>query len=267
MGAGVPASARGDDDPRLMTDGGRTAKADIDDPELLAALEKAEEEHGSMAEALRHAVRTTYVETEEGYPAVPADIPRDLRAGYAALIDRYGTGSRVAIESAKSVIAQATKTPAEETKRTVIEPLRQRGYLGIHTGIKQVGVFIPERPATDGGHSPDDCDANEADVGDDDAVTGDDGDRADVDAEFNRLESAEIDRGEDIETDGGEVIGVSPITGVIYAAEEYDEAGDGRITATKKRPLPRAEIGERLGEVHGPVRRAYREHLGGGDDE
>ena len=57
----------------------------------LAALEAAEEEHGSMAEALRHAVRTTYVETEEGYPAVPADIPRDLRDGYAALIPRDST--------------------------------------------------------------------------------------------------------------------------------------------------------------------------------
>ncbi|WP_311171776.1 hypothetical protein [Halobellus ordinarius] len=68
-------------------------------------------------------------------------------------------------------------------------------------------------------------------------------------------------------TDGGEVIAVSPLTGVIYAASEYSEAGDWQIIAEDKRPLPRAEIAERLDEVHGPVRLYYEEHLGGDSDD
>jgi hypothetical protein len=171
------------DDRRLMTDGGRTAKANIDDPELLAALEEAEEDHGSMAEALRYALRATYGGDDETDPTIKADLPTDLRDGYAALRDRYGTGSRIGLQSAKSVVAQATKTPAEDTKRTIIEPLRQRGYLGVHTGIKQVTVIIPERTASDGGRDVDDRD--------DDGLDDSDGDSDDVDAEFDRLEAAE----------------------------------------------------------------------------
>ena len=343
--AGDRADAGVGDNRQLMTDGGRTAKADIDDPELLSALEEAEQEHGSMAEALRHAVRTTYAASEDGTdPTVATDLPTDLRDGYAALRDRYGTGSRIGLESAKSVIAQATKTPSEDTIRTVIEPLRQRGYLGVHTGRAHVAVIIPDRTASDGGHNPEDRDGEVLDDNDTDDV--------DVDGEFARLESAAIDRGDGIETDGGsdadriqcpyngcdwesreydpndyletvtreedavvhwedehdgeipdsaefgdeqcpecyaahglngtvscsecghipeevradgagERIAVSPLTGIIYAVSEYEEDGDGRITAFDERPLSRAEIGDRLGDVHGPVRRAYREALGG----
>jgi uncharacterized Zn ribbon protein len=64
-------------------------------------------------------------------------------------------------------------------------------------------------------------------------------------------------------TDGaGERIAVSELTGIIYAVAEYEEDDDGRITALDKRPLSRAEIAARLDDVHGPVRRAYREDLG-----
>ena len=66
-------------------------------------------------------------------------------------------------------------------------------------------------------------------------------------------------------TDGaGETIAVSLLTGVVYAVTAHEPAGDdGKILAEESRPLTRAEIGARLGEVHGPARRCYREHLGG----
>lgn len=71
-----------------------------------------------------------------------------------------------------------------------------------------------------------------------------------------------------VRADGGEVIGVSPLTGVIYAVTDGEmDTETGQIIAEEKRPLSRAEIASRLDEVHGPVRRAYREHLGGGGDE
>jgi hypothetical protein len=167
-----------------MTDGGRTATATLDDPDLLAAREEAEEEHGSMAEALRHAVRATYADSNDDAGSKSAlDLPADLRDGYTALVDRYGTDSRIGLESAKSAIAQATQTPKEDTIRSVIEPLRQQGYLGVHTGRQHVGVIIPERTATDGGRDAADRDR--------------DTDDEDVDAEFARLESAEPATGGD----------------------------------------------------------------------
>ncbi|WP_256545383.1 hypothetical protein [Halobellus inordinatus] len=165
---------------------GRVAKASIEDDSLLEALEAAEDEHGSMAEAVRHAIRATYAaDTDtDATTGTGTDLPTDLRDGYRALCKRYGRDSRIGLASAKSAIAEATKTPKEDTIRTVIEPLRQRGYLGVHTGRDHVAIIIPDRVASDGGR----------DTGD--RETGPDAE--DVDEEFARLDSAEP------VTDGGE---------------------------------------------------------------
>ncbi len=131
---------------------GRRVRSRINDDERLKALEAAAEEHGSEAEAIRHAIDVVYVDgDDEDNASTRHDLPTDLSDAYGALVDRYGTDSRIGLESAKSVVAQATKTPADATEKTVLEPLRQRGYIGVHPGRASVTVIIPERTAADGG--------------------------------------------------------------------------------------------------------------------
>ncbi|RLM53705.1 hypothetical protein DVK02_12730 [Halobellus sp. Atlit-31R] len=131
---------------------GQRVRSRINDDDRLEALEAAADEHGSTAEAIRHAIDVAYCDADNNTePSAEADLPRDLRDAYAALCDRYGTDSRIGLESAMSVVAQATKTPKDDTKRTVLEPLRQRGYIGVHPGRTSVTVVIPKRAAADGG--------------------------------------------------------------------------------------------------------------------
>jgi hypothetical protein len=134
---------------------GRRVRARINDEDRLDAIEAAAEEHGSLADAMRHAIDVAYCDTgtddDDVGSTIAPDLSNDLRDGYTALVDRYGTDSRIALDTAKSVIAQATQTPAESTENSVIEPLRQRGYLGVNPGRRRVTVIIPERTATDGG--------------------------------------------------------------------------------------------------------------------
>ena len=53
------------------------------------------------------------------------------------------------------------------------------------------------------------------------------------------------------------VLSVSPLTGVVYAVSEYEEAGDeGKIISKQKRELDRDEIDP--DRLHLPARRAYQ---------
>jgi len=76
----------------------RVAKASISDGQLLEALEQAEEEHGSMAAAVRHAIERTY---GDGL----ATMTREKRA-HKTLIEAFGHGSRVGLRTVESSLAQ-----------------------------------------------------------------------------------------------------------------------------------------------------------------
>jgi hypothetical protein len=309
---------------------GRRVRSRINDDERLKALEAAAEEHGSEAEAIRHAIDVVYVDgDDEDNASTRHDLPTDLSDAYGALVDRYGTDSRIGLESAKSVVAQATKTPADATEKTVLEPLRQRGYIGVHPGRASVTVIIPERTAaenqtldgfvTDGGTDPRDALAENGRLYDGAAARGGAGKTVHIDDDCSALaedydditEPAElplrarvcqkcdpeheidytvgnnprddvpaiedddrldeladaVDRGDGVESDGaGERIAVSPLTGIAYAVAEYEEDADGRLVAFDKRPLTRAEIADRVSEVHAAARAAY-DDLGGDRDD
>ena len=169
----------------------------VDDPELADAIEKAEAEHGSRSEALREAVRRAYLEdtTTDSNDDDGATLPKAAREGYEALREHANAGERMAIDTAESIIAQRVQLRKETVRSSVIRKLHGAGWLAVEQGIHQVSVVIRPRTASDGGRDADDRN--------DDLLADSDTDDVDVDAEFDRLESAAIDRGDGVGTDGG----------------------------------------------------------------
>lgn len=62
-------------------------------------------------------------------------------------------------------------------------------------------------------------------------------------------------------TANAEILAVSPLTGCVYAVSDWDDHGDGKIVAERKRELTRDEI--EPDQLHGPARQAYN-LIGGG---
>src|SRR6056297_397539 len=114
----------------------RVAKATISDAELLEALEAAEDEHGSMANAVRHAIESTYGDDE-------GELTRLMRA-HMELIDTFGAGSRIGLETAESTLAQSMQIPKDEVRSTLLTPMTAEGWIAIHQGLYDVTVIIGE---------------------------------------------------------------------------------------------------------------------------
>ena len=144
---------------------GRVAKASIEDDDLLDALEAAEDEHGSMAEALRHALRTTYAADTEAGDGVSTGLPKAAREGYAALREHANPGERLALDAAEGIIAQRIQLRKATVRSSVIRKLHAAGWIDVEQGIHEVGIVVRDRAASDGGRDPDAFDL-EADAGD-----------------------------------------------------------------------------------------------------
>ena len=130
---------------------GRVAKASIEDEDLLAALEALEEEHGSMADAVRHAIRTA--SSDDGTDTTTAHgLPKAARDGYAALREHANVGERLALDAAEGIVAQRVQLRKSTVRSTVIRKLHAAGWISVHTGIQSVGVIIRDRTASDGGY-------------------------------------------------------------------------------------------------------------------
>jgi hypothetical protein len=192
----------------------------LDDEELVAAIDERAEELGSRSEAYREAVRRAYLEgTTTDSDDDGATLPKAAREGYEALREHANAGERMAIDTAESIIAQRVQLRKETVRSSVIQKLHGAGWLAVEQGIHQVSVVLHPRMASDGGHNPDDRDADVLDDSDTDDV--------DVDAEFDRLESAEINRGDGVETDGGR--DVLPASRVVAALAHNPNVRRGEI--------------------------------------
>ena len=113
-----------------MTD--RVVKATISDAALLEAIEAGEERHGSMAEAVRHALKETYAASRE---------QNRIARAHKELVDRYGAG-RIGLETAESTLAQSQSIPKDEVRSQLLTPMARTGRIAIHQGLYQVSVVI-----------------------------------------------------------------------------------------------------------------------------
>ena len=120
----------------------RVAKSTIRDRDLLEALDKAEEEHGSMAEAVRHAIATAYVAEAEPEPGSDDALPVKARQGHRKLIEWTGVGGRIELDTAESILANHLNVQKEAVRKVVIYPLKQAEAIRIHQGIHSVSVVV-----------------------------------------------------------------------------------------------------------------------------
>ena len=114
-----------------MSDDGRVAKAPISDERRLEVLEAAEEEYGSMADAVRHALDrlADASETEAETDPDEVDVPAKALKGYWELVQWTEVGGRIEIGTAESVLANALNIPKPGVRSRVIKPLVNENLL------------------------------------------------------------------------------------------------------------------------------------------
>jgi len=117
----------------------RVAKAPIRDDELLATLEAAEDEHGSLADALRAMIREY---GDDGDRATNDDVPQKALEAYRELVGMVGREAEVDESSALSLIAQRLRIDTTAVKGSVIQPLREAGYVSVRIST----IVVHQRP-------------------------------------------------------------------------------------------------------------------------
>jgi len=128
----------------------RVAKAPIRDEKRLKALQEAEQEHGSMADAVRYAldrlVDASATEAETDPEAV--DVPTKALEGYWELVDWTDVGGRIELGTAESVLANKLNIPKAGVLSRVIKPLVNEDLLWKDWGHEEVWLVVGRR---DGG--------------------------------------------------------------------------------------------------------------------
>jgi hypothetical protein len=120
----------------------RVAKATIRDNERLEALAEAEEEHGSLADAIRFAVSEAYVDGNDTSERADAEIPLKAREGHRKLVEWTGIGGRIELETAESVLANHLNIKTDAIRRIVVKPLKAAGVIRLHQGVHDVWVIV-----------------------------------------------------------------------------------------------------------------------------
>ena len=130
-----------------MTEEERVAKAPIRDEKRLKALQEAEQEHGSMADAVRYALdrladaRETAAETDPD----AADVPTKALEGYWELVDWTGVGGRIQLGTAESVLANKLNIPKAGVLSRVIKPLVNENLLWKDWEYEEVWLVVGRR--------------------------------------------------------------------------------------------------------------------------
>ena len=130
-----------------MSEEERVAKAPIRDEKRLQALQEAEQEHGSMADAVRYAldrlVDASETEAETDPDAV--DVPTKALEGYWELVDWTEVGGRIELGTAKSVLANKLNIPKTGVLSRVIKPLVNENLLWKDWGRDEVWLVVGRR--------------------------------------------------------------------------------------------------------------------------
>ncbi|VTT88013.1 hypothetical protein DM2_1347 [Halorubrum sp. DM2] len=130
-----------------MTEEERVAKAPIRDEKRLQVLQEAEQEHGSMADAVRYALDrlADASETEAETDPDAVDVPTKALEGYWELVDWTGVSGRIEIGTAESVLANKLNVPKAGVQSRVIKPLVNEGLLWRDWGYEDVWLVVGRR--------------------------------------------------------------------------------------------------------------------------
>ena len=138
---------------------GTRLTARVTDDELLDAVDDAAEEHGSKSEAMRHAIRTTFIDDEsdadrdsdEVMSAALAGLPPTAQSGYKTLREATGDDQMVEVGAAKAMVASETNVPSDSVRSMVLSPLKKAGLIAVTPHIRAVFVTVhpPEAALAD----------------------------------------------------------------------------------------------------------------------
>ena len=140
-----------------MSEKSRVAKATVRDERILQALEEAENEHGSLADAVRHAITATYGEDTNDAGLNDTGLPVKAREAHGKLVELTGVGGRLELDTAEALLANYLNIAKEAVRRTVIHELKKANAIAVHQGIHSVSVVVgrldgkdvePREPAT-----------------------------------------------------------------------------------------------------------------------
>jgi len=116
----------------------RVAKATIRDDARLEALAEAEEEHGSLADAIRFAVSEAYVDGDDVGETEDSVISLKAREGHRKLVEWTGIGGRIETETAESVLANHLNIKTDAIRQMVVKPLKARDVIRLHQDPRRV---------------------------------------------------------------------------------------------------------------------------------
>ena len=130
-----------------MTEEERVAKAPIRDEKRLKALQEAEQEHGSMADAVRYALDrlADASETEAETDPDAVDVPTKALEGYWELVDWTDVGGRIELGTAESVLANKLNIPKAGVLSRVIKPLVNENLLWKDWAHEEVWLVVGRR--------------------------------------------------------------------------------------------------------------------------
>jgi len=125
----------------------RVAKAPISEKRRLEVLEAAEEEHGSMADAVRYALDrlADASETEAETDPDEVDVPAKALKGYWELVEWTEVGGRIEIGTAESVLANELNIPKAGVQSRVIKPLVNESLLWKDWEYEEVWLVVGRR--------------------------------------------------------------------------------------------------------------------------
>jgi hypothetical protein len=132
----------------MSADGKRTVSAQIDDPELLEALEEAEGE-ASLSSLVRRGLRAELL--NERREASDVDVAPVARRGLRAMREHVGEGQWITVSTAESVVANYCNIPKDTVKPTVFRPLRSEGIIALNQSVHDVFIVLYPGNRSDGG--------------------------------------------------------------------------------------------------------------------
>ena len=119
------------------------------DEKLVAALEAAEDEHGSRSEAIRKAVATAYADGDDVEASDDSGLPVKAKEGHRKLVEWTGLGGRLELQTAESILANHLNIRKEAVRKVVIQPLKSANVIALHQGIHHVSIVVGDLDGDD----------------------------------------------------------------------------------------------------------------------
>jgi hypothetical protein len=117
----------------------RTVSVQVRDPELLSALEEAEE-GASLSEVVRGALESDLI--DDGSSGESDGLSHEQGRALRAMRQYVGSGNAIEVGTAESVVSNELNVPRETVRGTIFAPLREKGHISVNQRISSVYLTL-----------------------------------------------------------------------------------------------------------------------------